>query len=209
MRIYIKSQSNSVLKNYLESLLRFRKEHWKKLPFYYQGVEDFLLQHGKQFESSPLTEEEEEIVFKALEEYTQVFGDPQPQHCFDTSQRIMRAPSNLMYAEGYVYNGIGQTRHGWNVINGKVIDFVLQHPQKTGTYRPITGVIPEGWEYFGMEVPSKLVFENMLAELKRVHERGDGQFRVVTPVLDNYEQDFPLLRKKYNPNDHKESAPPD
>jgi hypothetical protein len=111
----------------------------------YRHPDQFFKEHGKFFESQPLTAEEEEEVRNSLGNVSRY----QMKECFYNAQ-VVAQRSNLAYVEGYCFSGMIPIQHAWNSINGKVVDVTLKH-QNDG--KVIAGIFPQGWEYFGVDFP--------------------------------------------------------
>ena len=150
--------------------------------FHYKTLEDFFLQNAKHYQSQPLGEEELEILnkWKKITKYYKM------KQCFYNAQDLATLSPRIKYIEGYVSTtGIPfPIEHGWNTINDKVIDFTMYH---SNNGNPILGIIPEGWEYYGVQLPTKLITKHWME-----YETADSLVR-------DYKSRYPLLRSQFNP----------
>jgi hypothetical protein len=92
--------------------------------------------------------------------------DPEPKQCFANAQRlVLEFPERYTYFEGFVMGAcVIPIHHGWVIENwsgegflparnpGALIDPTMRHDHdKPFTAKNLVlGVIPEGWEYFGL-----------------------------------------------------------
>ena len=185
--------TKGIVRGYLEMMAMMRGQMGHQPDgFLYKGVEDLLLQHGRQFVSQPLNEEEMDII-KRLVERAHYY---RPKECFYNAQKIAMGSGNtIRYIEGVGFAGLIPCDHAWNTINGKVMDFTWAAVNKG---KPILGVIPDGWEYWGVELDSKAIFKYW------------KKYQMSEPFLHNYREGYPLLKKRYEwPEDKvKQPKPP-
>lgn len=170
----------STIKKYLTQIKEMKESMPMPKPegFHYTGGEDFLLQHGRSYESQPFTEEE----LKFLEELAGRTCMYRMKECFFNAQDLAQTSPKIKYIEGYLYSGILPIEHAWNTLNGKVIDFTMYHANND---KPILGTIPDNWEYFGASIPTSAA-----TSLWTEHE-------MATPLITNYLQGFPLLKEPF------------
>ena len=169
--------SDNPVEQFLETITLIRSEPPEG--YHYKGQEDFILQNGKHYTSNPMTTEElETLKRKSLQ--TKRF---QAKQCFYNAQLLSHA-SSIKYVEGYLFAGILPIFHAWNTINGKVIDFTMAHSNNN---KPILGEIPDGWDYFGVELPSSSIREYW-------NKHGESN-----ALIDNYRERHPLLKEKFKP----------
>ncbi len=142
----------------------------------YGGPADFVLKHGKQYESAELTPEEMGMLKEVLKGQCHY----KVKQCFYNAQSIGLA-GTIGYCEGYADSLGLPMEHAWNTINGKVIDMTWRF-RRGG--KPVLGVIPSGWEYFGVEFPAKLV--------RKQWSKGAS-----APLITNWEEGFPLLQQVF------------
>jgi hypothetical protein len=55
-------------------------------------------------------------------------------HCFCNAQRLALADEGVSYVEGVAWSGRMAFHHGWNLINGKVVDVTLKGRSAPGEY---------------------------------------------------------------------------
>ena len=145
----------------------------------YSGPAAFILEHGKKYESQELTDDETDLLKKVL----LIKSRWQKKQCFYNAQCIASASNNtIRYCEGFADSLGLPMEHAWNTINGKVIDMTWKMNNDDD---PILGVIPEGWEYIGVELPVDLI--------TKMHEvTGKAH-----PLITDWENGFPLLKKQF------------
>lgn len=170
---------------YLETMLRewavIQAEGYTDISEENPMVFRYMMDKGRQFESAPLSRRETS--------WTTLFGwrEHQTQQCYRNAQvtamtTVIPWDMDIYYVEGYVLPGADfplPIEHAWLSLNGKVIDTTLRHPGGRG--RRIFGAIPEGWEYFGVEI-----------DIERCQHILDH--RVHISLVNDYECGFPLLR---------------
>lgn len=149
---WYKTAKESAILQWLETMILHGKISGTRLPgSKYTHPDQFFKEHGNFFQSAPLTPEEEEEVRRAIANPK----DFKMKECFYNAQVIaQRGP--LQYVEGYCFPGLLPVQHAWNAINGKVVDVTLKH-QNGGSV--IAGLIPDGWEYFGVDFPVKEIWK--------------------------------------------------
>ena len=152
----------------------------------YPTLEFFFLEHGKMFESNEFTEDEMELIGKA----SMVIGDMQMKQCFYNAQTLALFRPQFKYVEGFLISGFIPVMHGWNTLNGKVIDFTMYHANNN---KPILGIIPGGWEYFGVEMQTPKI-----RELWSTHETS-------MPLVDNHLTRWDMLKTRYNPEGEEQN----
>jgi hypothetical protein len=146
----------------LEGYNELLKNHKKPEGWYYNGAYDFLQQEGKFFKSQELTEEERLYVMEAINNLGFV---PQPKQCYYNANllAINDFSGRIKYAEGLAYSGYFPIWHGWNTINGKVIDltwlkeFGKLSRRKIGQEEMILGTFDKDRAYFGAEMDTNLI----------------------------------------------------
>jgi len=173
------------LLNYLQANVAMRHTITDKKPGLYWCIEDYLLQHGKWFESQSLTKDERAKLLLVLGKERFPIKE-----CFSNSQKVIvyHKRAGLKYFEGYFFReGICfPILHGWLSLNDKVIDLTarLKQPRHSGRLRNrVLGEFPEGRVYFGAEMD----LEWILSRILRTKSWGS--------LLDSWEEGFPLLTK--------------
>lgn len=177
---------NTNIQNWLDTMVQarttlgpFKPEGWK-----YCCIEDYVSNNGVAFTSEPLTEDESQVVFDAIDASRMRF---QIKECFYNAQLLVLNDSSdqLIYHEGYGYSGIFPVLHGWATINNKVIDLTWRvTPFKRRRMQDrVLGEFPQPYEYFG--VP----FANKTSLRLIVLQRG-----AAGTLIDDWENHWPLLR---------------
>ena len=174
----IKEASGSQVEEYLQQLVEIMKGH-KPPDFEYGTTMEYFLRNGRLFPSAPLNQQE----MAGLKHALAMAKFYKPKQCYYNSQHMAIGNPKIRYAEGYlITDGLPlPIAHGWNVVNGKVVDFTMKHANGG---KPILGELPAGWEYFGVEMDT-----SMIRDIWSKH-------KVSIPLVDNYEDGFPLLRGK-------------
>ena len=153
------------------------KKQQKMKGMAYTGPADFILQHGRHYKSAKLTPEEMDMLKDVLDRQCSY----KMGQCFYNAQSIGLG-GRIGYVEGYA-DSIGlPMEHAWNTINGKVIDMTWKD---NNGGQPIIGNIPEGWEYFGVELPSKKI-NDMWRKSGLSH-----------PLIGDWEGGWPLLKQAF------------
>jgi len=145
---------------------------------YYEGIDDFIKREGTTLLSQELTEEELAIAKTSL----RYRNNLRAKQCYYNSQcMILGDETNLIeYWEGYKTESNFPFLHGFNVINGKVID-ITPIPSR----KKIFGVFDENIEYTGVKFDKKMIFERILT--------GEN----CTSFIDNWEEGYPLFKSKW------------
>jgi hypothetical protein len=163
-------QENSVTEH-LEQIASM--QHMKKNRYAYNGPAEFILKHGKQYQSAQLTPEEMEM----LKDILKVQCRYKAGQCSYNAQDI-GLTGRIGYVEG-IADSLGVPMdHAWNTINGKVIDMTWK---MNNDDQPVLGVIPEGWEYYGVELPYQLI--------TKMWGTGKQHF-----LINDWHNDYPLLK---------------
>lgn len=170
----------------IEEYLRSMVEHLeragcaKREGYGYATVYEYFLDNGKSYSSSPLTPEQLNLIKIEIQRHKILY---KPKQCFYNAQTLSQHNRGCKYVEGFMISaGVPIIiAHAWNSIDGKVVDFTMSH---SNGGKPILGVIPDGWEYFGTEFPS-----SMISALW-------ARTGTSTPLVDNVEERFPLLKKR-------------
>ena len=141
----------------------------------------YVARHGREFNSKALTQAELDFVYQVdWNKYTE-------NNCYHNSQMAaIELPTNtginLAYVEGYLRINYGrEIEHAWLSINGKVVDLTIRTEQNPGR---VMGVIPEGWEYFGVE----------MNPIECLHCLTHG---ATVPLIDDWECGWPFLQRRY------------
>ena len=183
-----KTKSQKELLKFLDQAVDLQKQLIKmngksKEAFFYQGYYDFISQEGQFYTAQELSQEEQaivEMVFKQIKKQLAM------GFCFSNSQiAILNDESGkLKYHEGVVHHEdfLVVIHHGWNTINGKVIDFTLNSmyckDYPSGKY---TG------EYYGFELKDAKKWI-----LDRISSGKDS-----SSYLANYGEGLPALKTKH------------
>ena len=157
----------------------------------YTSTADFVLDRGKFYTSKEGIKKEqtdyiESIAVAVKEDYSFAF---EPKQCFGSSMLMVMHDyeHRLTYCEGYAATTVFPVHHAWCLLDGEyVIDLVLRvekHDMVTPHTRgKVLGAIPDGWEYFGTELPKERIRE-YIVEL--------GQ---VGSLIEDWERGFPCLQ---------------
>ncbi len=182
MKKWVKEQSVPTFKKFLlkeDSVIEYLemlKKTQNMKGTAYSGPADFILKHGKQYESAELTPEEMDILKDVLDGQCRY----KAKQCFYNAQSIGLG-GTIGYVEG-VADSIGLPMpHAWNTINGKVIDMTWK---MNNDNQPVVGIIPEGWEYFGVKLPNKMI--------NKMWSTGQSN-----AMIDDWESGFPLLQQVF------------
>jgi len=173
--------------SYLRHMVEFRATIPTPDGFNYNCIEDYVLDRSTLAESALLTEEEATILWEAVDRRCARYMQKQ---CFYNAQLLVLADESdqLQYSEGYASGrAIIPVHHGWVTINGKVIDLTWRtdKPNHLGRLRNrVIGVIPEGWEYRGVQFPKSKIATRIIKSGSAVAFLGD------------YQNDFPRLREE-------------
>jgi ADP-ribose pyrophosphatase YjhB (NUDIX family) len=159
--------------------------------YHYHSLWDFVNQEGRFYKSQELTEEEMEYVIDQIEKLSFI---PQMKQCFYNAQMlaINDVGGKIKYVEGYAYAGLMPADHGWNTINGKVIDITWRKgerwikPQKLDFDEMVLGSF-DGDErsYYGVEIQTK--------EAMRVQSKHG----IACSLIDNMYDKHILLKEKF------------
>ena len=162
--------------------LEYLRNNQKMEGMAYSGPAAFILEHGKKYESQELTEDEMELLKNVL----QTQDRWKMKQCFYNAQCIASSSNDsIKYCEGYADSLGLPMEHAWNTINGKVIDMTWK---MNNDNKPVLGVIPDGWEYIGVELPVSLVYD--------LHDKTGH----ASPLIADWENGFPLLKKRFKGN---------
>lgn len=193
------------MKEYLQNLANSQAKHnaFGKIPLI--PKEQYVLDNGRIMTSESLTQEQKDIVIRLSNAF-----EPQAKQCFFNSMFMCMASiwnselhPRLKYCEGFVEcKSPFPVHHAWVTLDGKVVDLTLTTTKYTleqltdwqdnGVSLPreddfsdrILGVIPENWEYFGVEFEAKKVGQQFV-------DRGAS-----FSLIDDWERRWPLLQKK-------------
>lgn len=171
----VESNLKSVLENMSNSFIG-------KSPNYYNTMYDFIYQEGKELLSNELSADELQVVKKAIKKSTQIKAGL----CYYNAQCLVMADSSdrIEYWEGFTTDtdfGGFPISHGFNVINGKVIDVTHEINNKH-----IFGNFGTRKEYIGVKFDKSL-------PLKRLRSGKNS-----TSFIDNIDEGFPVLKTKWN-----------
>jgi len=160
---------SSVLLSWMQQCTDIIKNSPKE---YYRCFEDYVLTHGKTYESCELTKEESDHVKQVLK--TPAMSEPRPKMCFFNSQMVVLADRKrkLRYVEGFSLEII-PIHHGWVTLNGKVVDVTFR-PQRMGVF--------EG-AYYGVEFSRNQILNYM------------NETDCLGSLIDDPVRRFPLMRK--------------
>jgi len=161
-------RADNLLLDYLVEGLRFQAVLGLDLPkgFHYLHGQDYVLDRGSPFPSLSLTEDELQVVLRAVDACPLKrfrFG-----HCFHNAQLLAAFDPYqvLIYYEGYAIGPTNDTPvlHGWVSVNHKVVDLTWTTPKvsRQGRLRTkVLGSIPQGWAYYGAPFPTAALIARM------------------------------------------------
>ena len=168
------------LKHYLEQFhQKITEQGLTGICLQYPTVHSFVLQKGRLFESQPLTQDE--LLQVNLTDWRQ----HKKRECFRNAQitALTQNPGTFGYIEGFVNpNTPFPILHAWLSIGGKVVDTTLRSDPDDDKKR-VMGLIPDGWEYYGVEIPI----------LDCVHVMA--KHHVHMSVLDDYTCHWPFIKQ--------------
>ena len=131
----------------------------------YSSTADFLLDRARMMESTePLTWEQFDYLRGVADNAgPEVF---EPKRCYTNSMSLVLADTHrrMSYVEGYCYSGLSPVHHSWVLLDGRLVDltrslrgkeavdeFLRGEPPQADLKDRVLGVIPDGWQYFGMK----------------------------------------------------------
>jgi hypothetical protein len=126
----MKKNEESHLLGFLKKLNYEQEKSNGKTKGYYKNQFDIIVQEGEFFSTEKWTEEEQELIDSI---YSRLKKSIKKSQCFANSQLVIISdPSNqIKYHEGFCDTGFGiPVFHGWNSLNGKLLDFTLQYKGK-------------------------------------------------------------------------------
>lgn len=144
------------------------------------GWHEWLLEHGQEFESTPIT------MTPYLARLKKDRRRYKARQCFRNAQTLASWDDRgeLRYVEGVIYIGdmpIPIT-HAWNVTkDGAIVDMTIRHENGTKIGGAVMGDVPEGYAYFGVVIDYEDMSKMMLAH--GLH----------ASVLDDWLCGFPLI----------------
>ena len=143
--------------------------------FFYKNSYDFLLREGSFFSCQELNKEEKSHIKKIV---GRLGFAPQMKECFYNAQFLALSDSSnkIQYAEGYAYTDLMPILHGFNVINGKVIDITWKNKKDDNK---------KNHAYYGVALPTQYVRKQML------------DMSMATSLIECYENKFDILKKKF------------
>lgn len=190
--------------NGVQSYLRFRAESAEMLG-HKDPMAGYLTDNGKAFSHSEcLTEEQKELVERMCLAF-----EPKAKQCFFNSQYMSlilgaQLGARLKYCEGFFCRKGGiPVHHAWLTLDGKLIDVTLttneysveqltafmedgeELPRESDLSDCVLGVIPDGWEYFGVELDAEKVAQDFAEREKSfsVIDDWEGGFPLLTPYM--------------------------
>lgn len=178
---FAQETKQDVVQKWLESMRDMKKTFAIPKNFVYSGLEDLLLQHGTKYKSQPLTQEEMDVIKLTVKNAWKYVC----KQCYFNSQTIASSSKGkIKYVEGVAFCDLIPMNHAWNTINGKVLDFTWKHRNNN---LPVLGIIPEGWEYYGVEF--EVTKQEMKEHIKKHNE--------VKAYLDDWRNHFEVFSKPY------------
>ena len=146
--------------------------------YYYKSMHHFIKENARLYKSQPFTQEEKYYVSEIV---NKLGFKPKVKECYYNAQMLMLdSKKRISYVEGYAHSLIS-TMHGWNVINGKVIDLTWNDDKG----KHVFGEFNEEKAYFGIQFSNEYVRENMI------------KTKMASSLIDDYKRRWPLLKKKF------------
>lgn len=164
--------SNHKLKKSKEGLIISNKT----IELFYNNQYDIIVQEGEFFSTEKWTEEEQELIDSL---YSQLKKSIKPSQCFYNSQLfiISDTSNKIKYHEGFCDANFGfPILHGWNSLNGKLLDFTLDYKRKLKFLEK---------SHIGIEVDKAWVLDRILNKKNS------------TAFLENEDDVYSALRTKY------------
>lgn len=181
----------TTLKEYLEWEVAVCRGHLRTSQRY-TSPRDYVLQHGKLYESQPLTEDERAYLAAVLKAHGTRFPIKQ---CYYNSQLLVATTGALMQDERYtlhyvegVASAIIPIDHAWVSLNGKVVDVTLRyHGKNKGIGDPLlpgraVGEFLPDRQYYGVEFRAEAV------------RRHAAETKYWGPLIDDWRLGYPLLQ---------------
>lgn len=185
------------LEQYLEEMRDMRRRSFERQGtgrppgWNYDGLEDYVLDRGKRFESAPLTSYELGVVKDAVGRIYSTGSTLEVKQCFENAQRLVLASSGaLQYQEGFAVGHLFPIHHAWVTICGKVVDLTWSRlSYKERDYEDpmadrILGEFPEDWVYLGVSFP--------IWTIRHVWHEHEMATTLLLNALDN----FPVFRER-------------
>lgn len=130
-------------KDYVKSLAVFMAKY--QTGWYFK----YILENGRAFETTSLKADVQKKVQKFLK-----YFKPKPKSCFYNAQSIVIDFDEFEYWEGFAIDLSGvkiPLEHGWNVVNGEVVDITWQKEDQHILY-------------FGCKIPTSYVRDRWLKD---------------------------------------------
>jgi hypothetical protein len=150
---------------------------------------ELVLRAGRPYYSEALTAAERAAVKTAITRF-RTLGPFEFKHCYYNAQALTWSGHELglVYVEGYLMPGARgwPILHGWTTINEKVIDPTLTTLEMITSGRQEPSIVMGTFRnraYWGVPLDRKYVMDR------------SGMDRPFQSVLDDWQWDFPLLRK--------------
>ena len=170
----------AMLASYVEAIANSDKEKNLAKEFYYINAQALLIEEGKIFESQKLSESELVVVQLAKEKA----GKMKKGECYYNAQRMILLDNSdqIEYWEGYtlIDNAAFPIMHGFNVINGKVIDYTLDIDGQS-----ILGTFPPTAQYIGIKMKKEWIIPQITSG------------KPCVSFIDNWAEGWPLLKMKW------------
>jgi len=180
------------MRGYLEACVQMRGYvEAKQVTTRYLCFEDFVLKHGREYTSAPLTSDQRKYVLACAKRYGRPF---EVKQCFYNSQLLMLFggdnDNRLTYCEGFGWRFI-PCLHGWLVLDGQhVIDTTWRMDKPMGK-GPLANRALGAWNderaYFGVTFSREYVRRYVL-------DRKHGG-----SLIDDFKGNYPLLMGDVEP----------
>ena len=180
------------MRPYLEAVLSIHGYADRPVGRPYSCLEDFVLKHGNEYTSGPLTPEQRSYVLGCTKRY----GRPFPvRRCFYNSQMLLLGGNDperrLTYCEGFGWRHMPYL-HGWLLLDGKhIIDTTWRLDEPLGRERLADRVLGEWTDeraYFGVPFSRQYVQDFVM-----------DRASLSDSLIDDFMGGWPLLRGSVTP----------
>lgn len=176
-----------MIKRHIQMELEVRKSLGTAINGYH-SVNHYFLENGMEYKSCSLSRKVR-LFLDGLD-----LSEFKLMECFKNAQQLalLESDFSFTYVEGVAITTVGiPILHAWNVIDGAIVDLTYgplgKVTRKNGSWylrrrHRIFGIIPEGWEYLGVEISNEVIWSSI---------RAHGIWQ---SIVDDYECEWPVLR---------------
>jgi hypothetical protein len=172
----MKNREESAIFYLLNKLNEVFKEDNLNQELFYGSQYDLIVQEGEVFSTEKWNKKEQELIDSL---YTKLKKSIKPSQCFYNSQIVIinDTSNQIKYHEGFCYADLPfPIFHGWNSLNGKLLDFTLEYKRKFKFSEE---------SHMGIEVDKAWVLDRILNKKNS------------TAFLENEDDVYSALRTKY------------